>query len=179
MNHSAPWRPAYVALGSNLDDPPRQIARAAERVAALPRTRWVLASSLYRTAPFGPVAQPEFRNAVVGLLTQLAPAELLAALRGIELELGRAPARERWGPRRIDLDLLVHGDARSDTAELRLPHPGIPERNFVLYPLAEIAPDLQVPGIGVVRELAARVSGAGIERLGALGIGSAGESSQS
>lgn len=176
---TVPWQPAYVALGSNLDDPPLQLGRAAARLAQVPQTRMVLLSSAYRTAPFGPVPQPHFCNAVAGLLTQLTPDALLAALRRIELDLGRAPAPERWGPRRIDLDLLAHGQTRSDAPELRLPHPGIPERNFVLYPLAEIAPDLEVPGLGRVRDLAARVPSTGIERLGPVAVASRGELSPS
>jgi 2-amino-4-hydroxy-6-hydroxymethyldihydropteridine diphosphokinase len=159
------WQPAYVGLGSNLDDPPRQLALALGQLGALPSTRLVAVSSPYRTAPFGPVAQPEFVNAVAALLTQLAPEPLLERLRAIELELGRGPVRERWGPRRIDLDLLVLGCERRSGEALTLPHPGIPERGFVLYPLREIAPDLEVPGAGVVRQLAAKLPSEGIVRI--------------
>jgi 2-amino-4-hydroxy-6-hydroxymethyldihydropteridine diphosphokinase len=157
--------PAYVALGSNLDDPRAQVERAIAALGDLPRTRRVLRSSLYRTRPFGPVAQPDFVNAVVGLLTELDPATLLMALKNLEAGLGRERPSERWGPRRIDLDLLVHGTSRSDVDELRLPHPGIAERAFVLVPLAEIAPDLDVPGVGRVRALRDRVDATGVERL--------------
>jgi 2-amino-4-hydroxy-6-hydroxymethyldihydropteridine diphosphokinase len=159
------WQPAYVGLGSNLDDPPHQLALALGHLARIPATRLVMASAPYRTPPLGPVAQPDFVNAVAALLTQLTPEALLARLRAIELELGRAPARERWGPRRIDLDLLVQGRERRSSGTLALPHPGIPERGFVLYPLLEIAPDLEVPGAGVVRQLAAKLSPEGIMRL--------------
>jgi 2-amino-4-hydroxy-6-hydroxymethyldihydropteridine diphosphokinase len=157
--------PAYVALGSNLDDPRAQVERAIAGLGDLPGTRCVLRSSLYRTRPFGPVEQPDFVNAVAGLLTELDPATLLMALKNLEAGLGRERPSVRWGPRRIDLDLLVHGTSRSDVDELRLPHPGIAERAFVLVPLAEIAPDLDVPGVGRVRALRDRVDATGVERL--------------
>jgi len=161
------WVPAYVALGSNLDGPREQVERAMAALASLPDTRFVLRSSLYRTRPFGPVAQPDFVNAVAGLLTRLDPAKLLAQLQALEAQLGRERPVVRWGPRRIDLDLLVHGDARIAEPDLEVPHPGIPERAFVLVPLAEFAPDLVVPGYGRVRDLLARVDSADLERLAA------------
>lgn len=160
------WVPAYVALGSNLDEPRGQVERALAELAGLPGSRLVARSSLYRTRPFGPVAQPDFVNAVAGLLTTLEPAELLAALQAIEQRLGRERTAVRWGPRRIDLDLLVQGGARSAEPGLQLPHPGLAERAFVLVPLAEIAPELEVPGVGRVRELLARLDSSGVERLG-------------
>ncbi len=167
MAQSASWWPAYVGLGSNLDDPPAQLEHAFAALARLPQSRLVLRSPWYRTAPFGPVPQPHFLNAVAGLLTRLNPEALLAQLRALELQQGRAPARERWGPRRIDLDLLVQGRETRATPALTLPHPGIPQRNFVLYPLRDLAPDLDVPGLGSVRDLAARVAATGIERYAA------------
>lgn len=157
--------PAYVALGSNLDDPRAQVGRAFDALAALPETRLVLRSSLYSSRPVGPVEQPDFVNAVAGLLTALEPGALLAALKDLEARLGRTRPVVRWGPRRIDLDLLVHGTARSATGELTLPHPGIAERAFVLAPLAEIAPDLDVPGLGRVRTLLAGVDASTVERI--------------
>jgi len=126
---------------------------------------WSHARRSIAVRPFGPVAQAPFINAVVGVLTRAEPLDLLRALRALEVQLGRSPPRQRWGPREIDLDLLLHGDARLDTAELTLPHPGIPERDFVLYPLRDIAPPLQIAGLGRVTELAARVPDRGIERL--------------
>lgn len=113
----------------------------------------------------GPAAQPDFVNAVAALLTQLDAETFFRELRSLERALGRAPPRERWGPRIIDLDLLVYADLRLVREDLQLPHPGITERNFVLYPLAEIAPGLLIPGSGAVTELAARVSPAGIWRI--------------
>jgi 2-amino-4-hydroxy-6-hydroxymethyldihydropteridine diphosphokinase len=157
--------PAYVALGSNLDDPPRQIAAAFERLAALEGCRLVARSRLYRTAPLGPQDQPEFVNAAAGLLTVLGPRELLGALKRIEAELGRAQPIVRWGPRRIDLDLLLLDDVRMAEPDLAIPHPGLTRRNFVLYPLQDIAPELLVPGEGRVSVLAARVGSAGLAPL--------------
>jgi 2-amino-4-hydroxy-6-hydroxymethyldihydropteridine diphosphokinase len=159
------WFPAYVALGSNQDDPPAQVARAFTALEGLRGSRMVARSSLYRTSPFGPVAQPDFVNAVAGMLTTLDAAAMLAELKSIEERLGRRRPVERWGPRRIDLDLLVHGATRIDEPQLQVPHPGIAERAFVLAPLAEVAPDLVVPGVGRVRMLAARVDTAGVSRM--------------
>lgn len=161
------WVPAYVALGSNLDDPRAQVERALTALVDMPDTKLVLRSSLYRSRPFGPVEQPDFVNAVAGLLTRLDPAALLAQLKALEAQLGRERPIVRWGPRRIDLDLLVHGDARIATADLQVPHPGIAGRAFVLVPLAEFAPDLDVPGVGRVRDLRARVDSADLERMAA------------
>ena len=159
------WLPAYVGLGSNLSDPERQVRRALAALGELPHTRLIAASSLYRTKPFGEVVQPAFVNAVAGLLSLRTPEELLADLRALERTLGRDPPRERWGPRVIDLDLLAMGRETRATETLTLPHPGIAERDFVLYPLADIAPELDVPGLGRVASLRARVANRGIERL--------------
>jgi 2-amino-4-hydroxy-6-hydroxymethyldihydropteridine diphosphokinase len=142
------WIPAYVGLGSNLQDPPQQLRLALAALATLPATRLVCQSPLYGSRPFGPVPQPDFCNAAAGLLTQLGAPALLAELRNLEQQLGRTPGAERWGPRVIDLDLLVYGSERCDAAALTLPHPGIAERSFVLRPLCDIAPDLMVPGLG-------------------------------
>ena len=157
--------PAYVALGSNLDDPPRQIAAAFDRLAALDGCRLVARSRLYRSTPLGPQDQPEFVNAVAGMLTVLAARDLLRALKRIETELGRAQPVVRWGPRRIDLDLLLLDDVRIAEPDLAIPHPGLTRRNFVLYPLQDIAPELLVPGEGRVSVLAARAGSAGLALL--------------
>ena len=162
----AGWQiPAYVALGSNLDEPRVQVERALDALADVRDSRLVLRSSLYRSRPFGPVEQPDFVNAVAGLLTTLSPAALLAELQALETRLGRERPAVRWGPRRIDLDLLVHGTSRLDEPGLALPHPGIADRAFVLVPLAEIAADLAVPGHDRVRALLARVDRSDIERI--------------
>lgn len=159
------WVPAYVGLGSNLGDSVALIGQAIALLDETGHTRVVARSGLYRTAPFGPIEQQPFVNAVVGVLTRDAPLIMLRQLLEIELRLGRRRDGERWGPRHIDLDLLVHGETRLESDGLRVPHPGIPERDFVLYPLFEIAPHLSIPGLGVVRDLAARVVDRGVQRL--------------
>lgn len=123
-------------------------------------------SPLYRSKPLGPVPQPDFINAVAGILTQLDPRALLGELKALERALGRPEAHERWGPRVIDLDLLVYGRERREEPDLTLPHRGIVERNFVLYPLGDLAPELDVPGLGRVAELRGRLTPEGLERLG-------------
>ena len=159
------WRPAYVGLGSNLGEPRKNVLEACARLQALPTTRLVLSSPLYSSRPLGPIAQPDFVNAVAGILTQLEPRPLLDAMRAIESALGRPPQHEHWGPRVIDLDLLSYARETRSDPELTLPHPGVVERNFVLYPLADIAPALDLPGLGRVAELAGRVTTEGLARL--------------
>ena len=159
------WQPAWIGVGSNLEDPKSQVLAAFERLEALPQTRLISTSRLYRSRPLGPIAQPEFVNAVAGVVTQLDPPALLKELKAIEKAMGRPERHERWGPRVIDLDLLAHGRTRRSDPALTLPHPGIVERNFVLYPLAEIAPDLDLPGLGRVADLAAAVSAEGLGLL--------------
>ena len=144
---------AYVGLGSNLEDPVRQITHAFELLDEIDDSYVIARSSLYHSAPFGPVEQPSFVNAVALLDTKLDSQALLLGLQAIEDSQGRK-RDVRWGPRVLDLDLLVHGDREIDQPELRLPHPGIAERNFVLLPLREIAPDLVIPGLGRVADMA-------------------------
>ena len=158
------WHPAYIGVGSNLDDPRAQVLRAFAGLAKLPSTRVILRSPIYVSRPFGPVKQPDYANAVAGILTQLDPRALLDGLHDLEASQGRPEQRERWGPRVIDLDVLVYGRERRDDPQLTLPHPGIVERNFVLYPLADIAPDLDIPGLGRVAELKGRVTSEGLWR---------------
>ncbi len=155
------WVPAYVGVGSNMGDPAARVRTAFEALRALPDTRLIATSRLYRTAPFGPVQQGDFINAVAGLLTHLEPADLLRRLRDIETAAGRV-REQRWGPRTLDLDLLVFGDQCIDMPELTVPHPGIRERVFVLAPLHDLAPTLDIPGIGRVEELRRAVDDAGI-----------------
>ena len=159
------WTPAYVAIGSNLDDPVAQVTGSFAHLAAIRKTKLIARSRLFRTAPLGPQDQPDFVNACVGLLTHLEAGELLSELKELERELGRAAPVVRWGPRRIDFDLLVFGAERIDSTSLTIPHPGIPTRNFVLYPLLDFAPELFVPGHGRVKELASRVSADGLSAL--------------
>jgi len=146
----------YVGLGSNLADPRAQVERASRALAA-PQTRLVQRSRLYRSAPWGRADQPEFVNAVVALQTELTPREMLEALLKIERAAGRARDATRWGPRVLDLDILMFGDRLIDEPGLHVPHPHLHERAFVLLPLAEIAPDLIVPGHGRVDDLARRI----------------------
>jgi 2-amino-4-hydroxy-6-hydroxymethyldihydropteridine diphosphokinase len=149
-----PWYPAYVGLGSNLDDPARQVRQALRALSSLPETRLYRQSSLYGSRPLGGLAQPDYVNAAAGLLTQLDVHPFFEALCALEIQLGRPASRERWAARCIDLDLLLFGQLRLEERALRLPHPGMLARNFVLYPLAELAPELQVPGHGRVADLA-------------------------
>ena len=156
---------AYVGLGSNLDDPVAQLTRAFAELAALPDTRLMARSPLYRSAPMGPQDQPEYINAAAALATGLAPQALLQALFAIERAHGRRRDAVRWGPRTLDLDLLLYADLVLREPGLTLPHPGVHERAFVLYPLADIAPALGVPGHGSVSDLRGRSRDAGIRRL--------------
>jgi 2-amino-4-hydroxy-6-hydroxymethyldihydropteridine diphosphokinase len=138
---------AYVALGSNLGDREAAIRRAAELIGAR------RLSAIRETEPWGYADQPRFLNAVAELETELGPRELLERLLAVERELGRERTGRRYGPRTIDLDLLVHGEATVSGPALELPHPRLAERLFVLEPLAELAPDLEIPGAGRVQEL--------------------------
>jgi len=158
------WRPAYVAVGSNLNQPHERVLEAFDALAALRATRLELRSRLYRTTPMGPQDQPEFVNAAAGLLTQLSARELLDELLSIERAMGRR-RQERWGPRVIDLDLVWMSGAAIDEPGLKVPHPGVSERNFVLYPLADIAPALEIPGHGRVADLKSKAGNAGISVL--------------
>jgi 2-amino-4-hydroxy-6-hydroxymethyldihydropteridine diphosphokinase len=164
-------RPAYVAIGSNLADPWRQVEQAFAALSRLAGTKLIRRSGLWRSRPMGPQDQPEFVNAAAGLLTALDPRKLLEAMQAIERNMGRTQPVQHWGPRVIDLDLVVYSDERRDEPGLTLPHPGLHQRNFVLYPLAEIAAELWVPGFARVRRLRDQVSPEGIERLAARGSG--------
>lgn len=157
-------RPAYIALGSNLEDPAVQVRRAMESLSLQQGIRLELRSRLYRTNPLGPQDQPDFVNAAVGVLTELSARQLLDTLLSIEKSMGR-DRRERWGPRIIDLDLVWMVGEPVDEPGLTLPHPGVSERNFVLYPLADIAPSLRIPGHGRVADLAGRIGDAGLSAL--------------
>jgi 2-amino-4-hydroxy-6-hydroxymethyldihydropteridine diphosphokinase len=159
------WRPAYVGIGSNLQSPRDRALEAIERMSTLDATRIVLRSQLYLTRPMGPLDQPDFINAAVGLLTQLSARDLLAGLLGIERSMGR-DRQERWGPRVIDLDLLWMIDSAIDEPGLTVPHPGVSTRNFVLYPLADIAPTIKIPRVGIVLDLKRDAGGDGISVLG-------------
>ena len=155
---------AYVGLGSNLDDPVIQILRALQELNQCPDIQLIKRSALYRNPPMGPIAQPNYVNAVAAIETQLSPWELLSELQRIEL--GHHREREiRWGPRTLDLDLLLFGEMVIDDPLLRVPHPGLHERAFVLYPLSEIAPSLFIPGWGRLQALVAHCPFDGLEQI--------------
>ncbi len=136
---------AAVALGSNLEDPEAQVRRGFEALAALPATRLVARSALHRTAPVGYADQPDFINACALLETELAPRALLDALLEIERRHGRVRGIPN-GPRTLDLDIVLYGDRVVDEPGLRIPHPRMREREFVLAPLREVWPDAVIPG---------------------------------
>lgn len=155
---------AFIALGSNLCEPERQVARTFDELGALSATRLVACSSLYRSAPVGFREQPDFINAVVQVETGLNAHDLLRHL--LELEQRRGRVREfHNAPRILDLDLLLHGELSFHDPELTLPHPRMHERAFVLLPLCEIAPHCVIPGRGAVADLLARCAGQPIERV--------------
>lgn len=147
----------YIGLGSNLADPHAQVEGGMRALADLADTRLLRRSRLYRSAPWGETNQPEFINAVAQLDTELAPQILLRALLTIERRAGRERDNARWGPRVLDLDILLHGEVVLDEPGLHLPHPHLHERVFVLLPLCEIAPDLQIPVHGRADALLARL----------------------
>ena len=152
------WRPAYIGVGSNLESPQDQVSRAIDELAEIPKSRFIRASGLYRSAPMGPQDQPDFINAVAVLLSRFSAHKLLNYLQKIEEEHDRQGLGEHWGPRTLDLDLLVFGNQKIDEEGLTVPHPGIAARNFVLLPLAELAPHLQVPGLASVHCLKAALA---------------------
>jgi len=156
---------AYVGIGSNLDGPATQVRRARAALDGLPGTGVLSCSALYRSAPMGPAGQPDYVNAVACVGTALGAHDLLHALKRTEREMGRSPAGVRWGPRLIDLDLLLYGEKSIDSAELSVPHPGLALRPFVLFPLAEIAPQLHIPGLGALQALLASCPPHALERL--------------
>jgi len=146
---------AFVGLGSNLGEREALISQALDELAALPDTTLIRVSSLYDTEPVGVIEQPRFLNAVAMLDTELTARQLLWNLQRIEARLGRTRS-QRWGPRTMDLDLLLYGDLVIEEADLRLPHPELARRAFVLVPLVELDPQLTHPasGLSVVQMLA-------------------------
>ena len=155
----------YIALGSNLTTPVEQLHAALRALAELPGSRLAAVSSFYASDPLGPPDQPRFVNAVAALDTELAPLALLDALQAIEREQGRVRKAERWGPRTLDLDILLFGDRQLSGERLTVPHYHMHARAFVLYPLAEIAPDLRLPDGRALNELLAACPYTGLERL--------------
>ncbi len=157
-------RTACIALGANIGEPLRQIEAGFQALAALPGSRLTARSSLYRSAPVGYADQPDFINAVALIETMLPPHALLEALLAIERINGRVREFAN-APRTLDLDIVLYGDTVVHDAGLTIPHARMLERAFVMVPLAEVAPDMPVPGHGTVRELAARVDAASVAQL--------------
>lgn len=155
---------AYIGLGSNLGRPRQQISAALDALAQLPDTRLDRYSDFYRSAAIGPTGQPDYLNAVARLHTALEPVQLLARLHSIENAQGRERS-VRWGPRTLDLDILLYGELILDSADLQIPHPRLAERNFVLYPLYDISPGLRLPNGTPLGALLASIDGAGLARL--------------
>lgn len=155
---------AYLGLGSNLGWPERQLLEAFDEIAATPGIRLLARSSLYRSAPVGYAAQPDFVNAAAAILTTLAPHALLRALLDIERGHGRVRAQLN-GPRTLDLDILLYGELQCHDEALTLPHPRLHERAFVLYPLLEIAPACAIPGRGEARRWLAACAGQQVRHI--------------
>ncbi len=155
---------AFIGLGANLGDPREQVRAALAALGVLPATRLLRRSSLYLTAPVGHAAQPDFVNAVAMVETSLAPRALLEALLDIERRFGRARSFAN-APRTLDLDLLLYDALRVHEPGLEIPHPRMHERAFVLRPLAEIAPDTEIPGRGALAPLLAACAGQAAEKL--------------
>ncbi len=156
---------AYIGLGSNLADPASQIKTGRTAIRALKGIRELAFSSLYYSFPMGPQDQPDYYNAVIAVETTLLPMVLLRALQTIENAQGRIRKTERWGARTLDLDILLYNNQIIDLPDLTVPHSGITDRAFVLYPLHEIAPDLQVPGHGALADLLSQCPLAGLKKL--------------
>ena len=155
----------YIGLGSNLADPLTQLRSALAALAALPQTSLAAQSCFYASDPLGPADQPRYVNAVAALDTELPPLKLLDALQAIEQEQGRMRKAERWAPRTLDLDILLFGERQLNEPRLTVPHYHMHARAFVLYPLAEIAPQLYLPDGRALSALLAACPFAGLERI--------------
>ena len=156
----------YIALGSNLDDPLVQVRQAIVELDRLPKSRLLAVSGLYRSAPMGPADQPDYINAVASLETALSPHALLDALQAIEQAHGRVRTAQRWGPRSLDLDVLIYDEQMIDDQRLTIPHPGMAGRAFVLFPLQELVGDrFVIPGQGALPDLLPGVTADRPERL--------------
>ncbi|MBT5331378.1 MAG: 2-amino-4-hydroxy-6-hydroxymethyldihydropteridine diphosphokinase [Porticoccaceae bacterium] len=151
MNHRV-----FLGLGSNLGEPKRNILKAVDLVRERTECEAAQLSPLYQTPPFGEVEQPDFVNAVIEVYCSMTPHELLMTCKSIEAEMGREES-VRWGPRLIDIDILIFDDLEIDEENLKIPHPGIQERAFVLYPLDDLDKNLELPGLGKTSELKARL----------------------
>jgi len=164
MSTEARGQIAYIGLGSNLAQPVEQIKAARLAIASLESVEELAFSSLYKSPPMGPPEQPDYVNAVMAIATTLSPESLLQCLQAIENSQGRVRGI-RWGARTLDLDILLYDDLQIQLPYLTVPHVGIAERAFVLYPLFEIAPELTVPGLGSLAELRDKCPRDGLERI--------------
>ncbi|EHP6327115.1 2-amino-4-hydroxy-6-hydroxymethyldihydropteridine diphosphokinase [Escherichia coli] len=144
---------AYIAIGSNLASPLEQVNAALKALGDIPESHILAVSSFYRTPPLGPQDQPDYLNAAVALETSLAPEELLNHTQRIELQQGRVRKAERWGPRTLDLDIMLFGNEVINTECLTVPHYDMKNRGFMLWPLFEIAPELVFPDGETLREI--------------------------
>jgi 2-amino-4-hydroxy-6-hydroxymethyldihydropteridine diphosphokinase len=158
---------AYIGLGSNLAEPVQQIRHALQALAKLPATTLLSDSGLFKSAPMGPQDQPDYINAAALLETDLPALELLDQLQAIEQQQGRVRLRH-WGERTLDLDILLYGNEIIQDARLNVPHIGLAEREFVLYPLQKITPDLVVPGKGKLSDMIKACAKTGIEYIGSV-----------
>ncbi len=159
------YHPVYIGLGSNLNNPNQQIKQALHHLKQLSSTHLLKHSSLYRSAPLGPPNQPDYINAVAVLQTGLAPLNLLYQLQLIEQKQGRIRTAQRWGARTLDLDILLYGNQQSQDPLLTLPHPGLYNRAFVLYPLYECVPDLCLPNGQLLTDLISNCCPDGLYQL--------------
>ena len=156
---------AYIGLGSNLQNPKIQISSAIMQLDLLPHSSLHTCSSLFLSRPMGPPDQPAYINAVAWLKTKLHAQTLLQELQTLELQHGRKRKLEQWGPRTLDLDILIYGNYCFKSQDLTIPHPGIKWREFVLYPLHEINKNLMIPGLGTVHRLRQRCQSNGLIKL--------------
>jgi len=154
----------YLAIGSNLASPLEQVNAALAALAEIPESQLVAVSDFYRTPPLGPQDQPDYLNAAVALETALAPEALLDHTQRIELQQGRERKAHRWGPRTLDLDIMLFGEMQIDTPRLTVPHYDMKNRAFMLLPLAQIAPDLRFPDGDKLSDLLANLDPSGISR---------------
>lgn len=160
-----PAHDAAIGIGANLGDAAGSVRAAFDALAALPDSALVAASPLYRSAAWGVTAQPDFVNAVARVRTALAPERLLAELLAIEARRGRVRSGDRWGPRTLDLDLLLYADRRIELPGLRVPHPHLHERAFALRPLLDVWPDAAIPGVGAAADALRGLDATGVEPL--------------
>ena len=154
----------FIGLGSNLEQPKEQVLSAFSELDALVSSNLVNKSSLYASKPLGPQDQPDYINAVAELETSLPALTLLAQMQAIENEHQRV-RKEHWGPRTLDLDLLLYGEEIISLQSLTVPHPELGNRNFVVYPLYEIAPDVLIPGLSGIEDLISELDSSGLEKL--------------